>query len=406
MAVGKGIATDLRPVGGVSLAVGSAGIKTAGKTDLALIELAAGSQAAAVFTRNKFCAAPVHIARDHLGTAVASPRMLLINTGNANAGTGQQGHADALACCQTLAKAAGVPVEAVLPFSTGVIGEYLPMARIELALPDLAAQRGQADWYQVANAILTTDTRPKGHSVVVHLGDQEITVTGISKGSGMICPNMATMLAFVCTDAKLDAKDLQTLLQDTNDQSFNRITVDGDTSTNDACVLAATGASGVHLQPGTKDWSRFRAAVQEVMLELALQVVRDGEGATKVVALSVHHAATSQEALDVAYTIAHSPLFKTALSASDANWGRILAAIGRAPIEDLILDKVSIHLEDVPLVAGGERHPKYREEQGAAIFAQERFTIHIDLDRGDATETVWTTDLSHEYVSINADYRT
>lgn len=405
MAVGQGITTDLRPVPGVDLAVGSAGIKKPGKTDLALMRLAEGSEVAAVFTRNRFCAAPVTVARRHLAAPVEGQRWLLINTGNANAGTGDQGLADAQACCAALAKAAACPTEAVLPFSTGVIGEYLPTDRMTPVLPALAAGVGSADWYQVAEAILTTDTRPKGHSVVVHTEGQAITVTGVSKGSGMICPNMATMLGFVCTDARVDRQDLQTLLQDTNEQSFNRITVDGDTSTNDACVLAATGTSGLHLHPGGEGWANFRNALQEVMLELALQIVRDGEGATKVVALSVHGAGDTDEALQVAYTVAHSPLFKTALSAGDANWGRILAAIGRAPVDDLELEQVRIALDDVPLVANGGRHPDYREELGAEVFGRDRFTIHIELGRGEVTETVWTTDLSHGYVSINADYR-
>lgn len=406
MAVGKGIVTDLRPVAGVSLAVGAAGIKKPDHNDLALMHLAPGSRVAGVFTRNRFCAAPVHVARAHLQAQVESARALLINTGNANAGTGEQGHADALACCATLAQALGVAPEAVLPFSTGVIGEYLPMDRIEPVLPQLAAAAGEADWYQIGEAILTTDTRPKGHSVVVHIGDQAVTITGVSKGSGMICPNMATMLGFVCTDAELEQTDLEALLQDTNEQSFNRITVDGDTSTNDACIMAATGASGVALHPGSEDWNCFHNAVQEVMRELALQIVRDGEGATKMVAISVHGAASVDDALTVAYTVAHSPLVKTALSASDANWGRILAAVGRAPVASLDLDRVRIDLDDIPLVKEGGRHPDYTEEQGAALFAEAQFTIHIDLGQGEVTETVWTTDLSHGYVSINADYRT
>lgn len=406
MAVGTGISTDLRPVAGVRLGVASAGIKTPGKQDLTLIYLQAGTALAGVFTQNRFCAAPVHIAREHLQTHAEGPLALLINTGNANCGTGDQGYADALACCDAMAKALDLPRASVLPFSTGVIGEYLPMDRLLPALPELATAVGNADWYTAARSILTTDTRGKGHSVVVHVGGAKVTITGISKGSGMICPNMATMLGFVCTDAKVPQSLLQKLLIDTNEQSFNRITVDGDTSTNDACILAATGASGIALDESSPDWKQFANAVQEVMRELALQIIRDGEGASKIVAISVHGAGATQEALDVAYTVAHSPLVKTALAASDANWGRILAAVGRAPIDDLDLSRVNILLDDVPLVTAGMRDPGYADEQGAAVFAEAHFSIHIELGRGDVTETVWTSDLTHEYVSINADYRT
>ena len=405
MAVGLGITSDLRAVAGVSLAVASAGIKKTGKQDLLLIHLAAGTTLAGVFTQNRFCAAPVHVAREHLAQAQQGARALVINTGNANAGTGARGMRDARATCAAMADALALPESAVLPFSTGVIGEYLPMDRLTPALPTLAANLGNADWFEAAKTILTTDTRPKGHSVLVPVGGQKITVTGISKGSGMICPNMATMLGYVCTDAKIAQPLLQQLLADTNEHSFNRITVDGDTSTNDACILAATGASGIELTEHSPDWAAFRSAVQEVMRELALQIIRDGEGATKCVAISVHSAQSSAEALNVAYTVAHSPLVKTAMTASDANWGRILAAVGRAPLDNLDLTKVQLRLNDVPLVDGGERHPDYTEAQGAEVFAQDHFTIHIHLGRGTAAETIWTTDLSHDYVSINADYR-
>lgn len=405
MAVGSGISTELLPVAGVRLAVASAGIKTPGKQDLALIHLAAGTTLAGVFTQNRFCAAPVHVARMHLHTECSEPRALVINTGNANAGTGEQGMKDAQTTCEELALALGVESSAVLPFSTGVIGEYLPMASISAALPGLVATLGEADWYTTARTILTTDTRAKGHSRVVNVDGVPVTVTGISKGSGMICPNMATMLGFVCTDAAVDRATLQTLLNDTNEQSFNRITVDGDTSTNDACIMAATGASGVELDETSSGWSDFRAAVAEVMYELALQIIRDAEGATKVLAIHVQGAADSDDALAVAYTVAHSPLIKTALTASDANWGRILAAVGRAPIEDLDLSRVSIRLDDVPLVTAGERDADYTDAKGSAVFAREQFDLHIDLGRGQARETVWTSDLSHGYVSINADYR-
>lgn len=405
MAIGPGIITELLPVPGVSLAVASAGIKTQGRIDLALIELAAGASVAAVWTQNRFCAAPVEVARTHLAQTVNSPRWLLINTGNANAGTGAQGLVDAQQCCTELAQLMQAPSAAVLPFSTGVIGEFLPMARITGALASLSQGLGQAHWLAIAEAIMTTDTRPKAHSVALQLGAETITITGVAKGSGMICPNMATMLGFVTTDAHIAQTDLQALLAATNEQTFNRITVDGDTSTNDACILAATGASGVHLSPDSPFWPEFTAALHEVMQALALQIVRDGEGATRMVALAVSGAASSADALAVAYSVAHSPLFKTALSAGDANWGRILAAIGRAPIAALDLAQVTIHLDDVPLVQGGARHPDYEEALGAEIFQRDMFHIHIQLGAGDYSETVWTTDLSHEYVSINADYR-
>lgn len=406
MAVGAGISTDLRPVAGARLGVASAGIKTPGKQDLTLIQLDTGTALAGVFTQNRFCAAPVVIARQHVEQQNSGPKALLINTGNANCGTGDRGFDDAMSCCQAVADELGWPVESVLPFSTGVIGEYLPMERLTPALPELVSSVGTADWYTAARTILTTDTRSKGHSVVVHLGEQAVTITGISKGSGMICPNMATMLGFVCTDAQVDQAVLQSLLNTTNEQSFNRITVDGDTSTNDACILAATGASGVALNPDQPGWNHFANAVQEVMRELALQIIRDGEGASKIVAIGVHGAATTEDALAVAYTVAHSPLVKTAMAASDANWGRILAAVGRAPVEALDLSQVNIRLDDVPLVTGGKRDAEYEEAQGAAVFAQSHFSIHIDIGSGEVTETVWTSDLTHEYVSINADYRT
>lgn len=405
MAIGPGITTELLPVPGVALAVASAGIKTQGRIDLALIELAADSSVAAVWTQNRFCAAPIAVARAHLAQAVSGPRWLLINTGNANAGTGAQGLADAHQCCTDLAQQLSAPSAAVLPFSTGVIGEFLPMACFTGALAGLSQGLGQASWLDMAEAIMTTDTRPKGHSVALMCDTETVTLTGIAKGSGMICPNMATMLGFVTTDAHIEQSDLQLLLAASNAQTFNRITVDGDTSTNDACILAATGASGVHLSPASPHWPAFTAALQALMQALALQIVRDGEGATRMVALEVSAAASSADALAVAYSVAHSPLFKTALSAGDANWGRILAAIGRAPIAALDLQQVTIALEDVPLVQGGARHPQYVEALGAAIFQREVFCIRIHLGAGHCTETVWTTDLSHEYISINADYR-
>ncbi|WLD58984.1 bifunctional glutamate N-acetyltransferase/amino-acid acetyltransferase ArgJ [Salinispirillum sp. LH 10-3-1] len=403
MAVGAGITTQLLPVAGVELSVTSAGIKKPGKQDLTLMVLQDGSAAAGVFTQNLFCAAPVTLAKTHLAGGYV--RALVINTGNANAGTGERGKADAERTCAAVAESLGFSASDVLPFSTGVIGEYLPMDRLLKAVPSLAEGVGTADWHTVAHAIMTTDTRAKGHSIQLELDGRVVTLTGVSKGAGMIKPNMATMLGFAATDAAVAPEDLQALLTSAANRSFNRITVDGDTSTNDACILVATGASGVALGPNSPHWSAFSQAVHELMRELAHQIVRDGEGATKFVAIQVHSAKSSADALEVAYTVAHSPLVKTAMSASDANWGRILAAVGRAPVAPFDLQGIDIYLDDVLLVKHGEKATGYEEAQGAAVFAKDTFTIHIHMGCGTATETVWTTDLSHEYVSINADYR-
>ncbi|MFY0665271.1 MAG: bifunctional glutamate N-acetyltransferase/amino-acid acetyltransferase ArgJ [Natronospirillum sp.] len=403
MAVGAGITTQLLSVAGVELAVTSAGIKKPGKQDLTLMLLREGSAVAGVFTQNRFCAAPVTLAKEHL--AQGAVRALVVNTGNANAGTGERGMTDARATCSAVADALGLADSQVLPFSTGVIGEYLPMDRLLKGIAPLADALGSADWHTVAHAIMTTDTRAKGHSIQLELDGQQITLTGVSKGAGMIKPNMATMLGFAATDASVAQEDLQALLASAADQSFNRITVDGDTSTNDACVLFATGASELVLSPSSPHWPAFSQALHDLMRELAHQIVRDGEGATKFVAIQVHSAKNTAEALEVAYTVAHSPLVKTAMSASDANWGRILAAVGRAPISSFDLQGIDIYLDDVLLVKHGEKAAGYEEALGAAVFAKDTFTIHIHMGCGTASETVWTTDLSHEYVSINADYR-
>ena len=393
--------TELRPVPGVRLAAVAAGIRYANRRDLVIMALAEGSTVAGVFTRNAFCAAPVVVAREHLGAA--APRFLVVNTGNANAGTGAQGLADARRSCAELAARAGVEAAAVLPFSTGVIGEPLPMERLIGGLdPALAALRDDA-WLDAAAGIMTTDTVPKGISRTLEIGGRQITLTGIAKGAGMIRPDMATMLAFVATDAAVPRERLQALLQTAVDASFNRITVDGDTSTNDACLLIATGASGV--TPRGADWERFAEAVTEVCAWLAQAIVRDGEGATKFVTIEVGEGRDAAECLRVAYTVAHSPLVKTALFASDPNWGRILAAVGRAGLESLALDRVRIHLGDVCIVRDGGRAPDYTEAAGQAVMAGEEILIRIALGRGEAVERVWTTDLSHEYVRINAEYR-
>lgn len=402
MAVGGFDLPELAAVSGVRVAVCSAGIKVEGRKDLVLFELAEGAEVAAVFTRNAFCAAPVTVARRHL--AAGQPRYLLINSGNANAGTGEPGIADALACCAGVAAAGGVLTEQVLPFSTGVIGQTLPVQKILDGLPAAFAALSETGWEDAARGILTTDTRPKGATRQFETAAGRVTVTGIAKGAGMIKPNMATMLAYMATDAQVARAPLQALLRDAVDRSFNRITIDGDTSTNDAAVLAATGA-GVALAPGAAGWDDFVRAVTGVCQELAQAIVADGEGATRFIAITVSGGRDAGECLAVAYTVAESPLVKTACYAADANWGRILAAIGRAGLSDLAIDRVRLSINDVLVAADGGRAPTYTEEAGTAAMRNERLRVDIELGRGVAVETVWTTDLSHEYVRINAEYR-
>ncbi|MCV6590487.1 MAG: bifunctional glutamate N-acetyltransferase/amino-acid acetyltransferase ArgJ [Marinobacterium sp.] len=403
MAVGSEIfPSTMHPVAGFKLGVASAGIKKPGRRDVVLMEIAPESTVVGVFTLNAFCAAPVQLCKRHLETH--SARYLLTNTGNANAGTGAQGVEDAQRCVDAVAQLCGAVSEEVLPFSTGVIGEPLPVDKIVAALDDAKADLKEDNWRLAAEGIHTTDTRLKGASVQVELGGKTVTLTGISKGSGMIQPNMATMLGYVATDAKIEQSVLQTLLRSSTDRSFNRITVDSDTSTNDSCMLVATGISGVEVS-SEADLAVFAEALDRVMLDLAHAIVRDGEGATKFIAIEVEKAAAQKEALDVAFTVAHSPLVKTALFASDANWGRILAAVGRAGVEKLDIDALQIWLDNVCIVENGGRAAQYTEEAGAAVMAQEDITIRIVLNRGDVAEKVWTTDLSHDYVSINADYR-
>lgn len=408
MAVGNVPFPELPPLDGVRLGSAMAGIKKSGRRDLVVIELPETATVAGVFTRNAFCAAPVSVAKAHLANCLnegLAPRYWLINTGNANAGTGEAGLNDAYASCAALAEQAGVASSQVLPFSTGVIGEPLPMERLLAGLPgaQAALSASHQAWQQAGEGILTTDTRAKGATVTVAVGEQQVTINGISKGSGMIKPNMATMLGFVVTDAALEQTLLQRLLRDTVDRSFNCITVDSDTSTNDACMLAATG-TGARIE-SDEHIAIFRNALQRVMTQLAQAIIRDGEGATKFVTLQVGDAVSRQEALDVAFTVAHSPLVKTALYASDANWGRILAAVGRAPVDDFDVSRVVIDLGEVRLVENGGRAASYSEAAGSAVMAQEEISIRINLGRGDASATVWTSDLSHDYVSINADYR-
>lgn len=393
---------NLLPVDGIRLSAVSAGIRYQGRDDLVLMELVEGSQCAAVFTKNAFCAAPVIVAREHL--TVTSPRYLLINSGNANAGTGDQGLQTAKATCAELAKLVGdCQAEAVLPFSTGVIGEQLPLECFQGALPAAIEALASDHWAQAAAGIMTTDTVAKAVSRQVELDGGVVTITGISKGSGMIHPNMATMLAYVATDALAGQDTLQSLLTEVANETFNCITVDGDTSTNDALILAATGQSGVPV--AGDNLVVFRRALQEVCLYLAQAIVRDGEGATKFISIDVEGAGTRDEARAVGETVALSPLVKTAMFASDPNWGRILAAIGRSPVEDLDVSKVTVWLGDTLLVENGQPAASYTEEQGQRVMKQDEITVRISLGRGDIKASTWTCDFSYDYVKINAEYR-
>ena len=405
MAVGLGLLPTLHPVPGFRLGIASAGIKKPGRKDVVIMEAAEGSAIAGVFTTNAFCAAPVTLAKQHMQ---AAPRYLLVNTGNANAGTGKPGMQAARQTCEALAGLTKVSAEQVLPFSTGVIGELLPAEKIINALPAALDDLSPDNWAAAATGIMTTDTLPKGASRQVKIGAQTVTITGISKGAGMIKPNMATMLAYVATDARVAQPVLQSLLREAADLSFNRITIDGDTSTNDCCMLVATGQ--VDMSPVSDaagaEYEVLAEAVKAIMLELAQAIVRDGEGATKFVTIQVNGGANRDECLDVGYAVAHSPLIKTALFASDPNWGRILAAVGRAGLPDLDVEQIDVYLDDVCITRNGGRAEEYREEQGARVMAQAEITIRIELGRGEFNETLWTTDLSHEYVRINAEYRT
>ncbi|HWK52852.1 MAG TPA: bifunctional glutamate N-acetyltransferase/amino-acid acetyltransferase ArgJ [Hyphomicrobiales bacterium] len=404
MAVGSGDFGTLHAVPGIQLGVAAAGIKKPGRDDVVVIELAPGSVTAGVFTRNAFCAAPVQLSKAHL--AVGAPRYLLINTGNANAGTGEAGLAAARDCCQALATLGGVQPQAVLPFSTGVIGEPLPAEKIVAALPQALAALDPAQWERAARGIMTTDTRPKACSRQLVLGGATVTLTGIAKGAGMIKPDMATMLGYVGTDLALSAPQAQALLGAATEKSFNRVTVDGDTSTNDCCMLLATGASGLHYGDlHADDQARFAAALNELCITLATAIIRDGEGATKFVTVDVEGGADAAECLKVGYAVAESPLVKTALFASDPNWGRILAAVGRAGLRNLDIAAIGIWLDEVKIVENGARAASYTEAAGQAVLGREEFTIRIALGRGAASERLWTCDFSHDYVSINADYR-
>ena len=400
------LAADLHPVAGVRIGVAQAGIRKAHRKDLVVVAIAPGASVAGVFTQNRFCAAPVQVCREHLAGA-RDVRALVINTGNANAGTGADGLARALRTCAAAAGLMGLRAEQVLPFSTGVIMETLPVERIEAGLPAALAALRPDGWLDAAQGIMTTDTLPKAASRQVQIGGRTVTVTGVSKGAGMIRPNMATMLGFLATDAVIAPVLLQGLLRDAADASFNRITIDGDTSTNDSFVLIATQQAGHAAITGwdSADGQALRGAVMAVAQHLAQAIVRDGEGATKFITVQVDGGRSEAECRLVAYAIAHSPLVKTAFFASDPNLGRILAAVGYAGIADLDQGLIDLYLDDVSVARQGGRDPAYQEAQGQRVMQQAEITVRVVLNRGRASSTVWTCDLSHDYVSINADYR-
>jgi len=398
--------SDLHPVPGVKLGIAMAGVRKANRRDLSVITLDEGAAVAGVFTKNRFCAAPVQLCREHLA-ATTDIRALVINTGNANAGTGEDGLVRARATCIALARLLHVSPQQILPFSTGVIMETLPVDRIEAGLPAAIADLKADNWAVAAEGIMTTDTLPKAASKQITLGGATVTITGISKGAGMIKPNMATMLGYVATDAKIAPGLLQALVTEAADASFNRITIDGDTSTNDSFVLIAT-RQAQHAEItdlNSADGQALRTAIIAVSQQLAQAIVRDGEGATKFITITIEGGRDEAECQKAAYAIAHSPLVKTAFFASDPNLGRILAAVGYAGIDDLDQSLIELHLDDVHVVTKGGRRPEYREEDGQRVMKQSEITIRVGLARGTATATVWTCDLSHEYVTINADYR-
>ena len=405
MAVGDVSMPHMHVVQGVKIGSAEAYVRYPNRRDLVIFEFVPGSNVAGVFTQNAFCAAPVHVSKKHL--EMGNPRFLVINTGNANAGTGQPGMENAKATCIKLAELAQVEAFEVLPFSTGVIGEQLPMERLLAGLQPALDSVQDSAWHDAATGIMTTDTTPKGASEQFELDGVTYTMTGISKGAGMIRPNMATMLSFVATDAPISRPLVQQLLKIAVNQSFNRITIDGDTSTNDSCIFAATGqAGGVEIT--TENDPRYAEVLEvltRVMKRLAQLIVRDGEGATKFITVTVEGGGNTQECCDVAYSIAHSPLVKTALFASDPNWGRILAAIGYAGVNELDVEKIQVWLGDVQICRNGGAAADYTEEAGARVMAESEITIRVDLGRGQARDTVYTCDLSYDYVKINADYR-
>jgi glutamate N-acetyltransferase/amino-acid N-acetyltransferase len=400
------VASDLHPIAGVRIGVAEAGVRKANRKDLTVFLLDEGASVAGVFTQNRFCAAPVQVGREHLAGGKAI-RAMVINTGNANAGTGADGLARARAMCKALASHLNVAPEQVLPFSTGVIMEPLPLDRIEAGLPAAIADAKADHWARAAEGIMTTDTLPKAFSAQAQVAGATVSITGISKGAGMIRPNMATMLGFLATDACVAPEVVQQLVRVLADGSFNRVTIDGDTSTNDSFVLVATNKAG-HApitDLASPEGQALQAAMMQVAQKLAQAIVRDGEGATKFITVRVEGGRTGDECRKVAYAIAHSPLVKTAFFASDPNLGRILAAVGYAGIEDLDQTGIDLYLDDVHVAVRGGRNPAYREEDGQRVMKQSEITVRVVLGRGSAADTVWTCDFSHEYVTINADYR-
>ncbi|MGJ7915801.1 bifunctional glutamate N-acetyltransferase/amino-acid acetyltransferase ArgJ [Massilia sp. LXY-6] len=403
------VAAELKPVNGLDIGFAEAGIKKPNRKDVLLMTLAEGASVSGVFTKNRFCAAPVQVSKANLA-AVSSGgkpiRALVVNTGNANAATGEPGLANAKATCDEVARLLGIDAQQVLPFSTGVILEQLPVQKIVAALPAAVANLKQDNWFNAAEAIMTTDTQPKAASLTTTIGGHSVTFTGISKGAGMIKPNMATMLGYVAFDAKVAQPVLDELVRYAADRSFNCITIDGDTSTNDSFILMATGAGALTVDStDSPDYIALRDAVTGISTHLAQQIIRDGEGATKFITISVEQGRDMEECRKIAYSIAHSPLVKTAFFASDPNLGRILAAIGYAGVDDLDTTKLDLYLDDVLVAKAGGRNPEYKEEDGQRVMKKAEILVRVELGRGDANATVWTCDLSHDYVSINADYR-
>ena len=402
------VAADLKPVNGIEIGFAEAGIKKPNRKDVLVMKLAPTATVAGVFTKNRFCAAPVQISKTHLAAVAggAPIRALVVNTGNANAGTGETGLASANAVCTALAGLLGVDAQQVLPFSTGVILEPLPVEKIVAGLPAAITNLKLDNWFNAAEAIMTTDTQPKAASRTVTIGGHAVTMTGISKGAGMIRPNMATMLGYLAFDAAVAQPVLDELVRHAADHSFNCITIDGDTSTNDSFMLIATGAGSLRVDStASADYAALRDAVTDLSRNLAQQIIRDGEGATKFITVTVEDGASVAECRQIAYSIAHSPLVKTAFFASDPNLGRILAAIGYAGVDDLDVSKLNMYLDDVWVAKNGGRNPDYQEADGQRVMKQSEITVRVKLARGGETATVWTCDLSHEYVTINADYR-
>jgi glutamate N-acetyltransferase/amino-acid N-acetyltransferase len=403
------VAADLTPVAGIEIGFAQAGIKKPNRKDLLVMRVADGATVAGVFTLNRFCAAPVQVSKANLAAVQngGKPiRALVINTGNANAGTGESGLANAQATCAEVARLLGCDAQQVLPFSTGVILEPLPLPKIVAGLPAAVANLTADNWFNAAEAIMTTDTQPKAASRTVTIGGHAVTMTGISKGAGMIKPNMATMLGYLAFDAKVAQPVLDELVKFAADRSFNSITIDGDTSTNDSFMLIATGAGSLVVDEASgADYEALKEAVTDISRNLAQQIIRDGEGATKFITITVEEGKTLEECRKIAYAIAHSPLVKTAFFASDPNLGRILAAVGYAGVDDLDVTKLDLYLDDVWVAQAGGRNPDYQEADGQRVMKQAEILVRVTLGRGEASATVWTCDLSHDYVSINADYR-